>query len=323
MLARAAGICHRSSVAEYLTTKEVAAYLRLNEKKVYALVAAGQLPAARVSGKWLFPRGLIDRWIEAHAVYPASGLMGALLDQMLIIQGSDDLLLAEAVEAFQAASGIPVPMATIGSMAGLRALDAGLAHLAGCHVTNAQVAEALSLAAGCYLVNLFERQQGLIVAGRAGAPTGLEAAVERGARWAERQPGSGTHRLTAQLLAEAGLDAGRLLRVGPFGSHLEVALAVLQGQADCGLGIQPAAERCGLGFVPLTVERYKLAVPVAFAGHPVVVRFMDFLLDRLGALEATPGYRMGPLGRLEIIGPPHDPPRPRRRPQPPGWKVTG
>ncbi len=311
-------------MAEYLTTKEVAAYLRLNEKKVYALVAAGQLPAARVSGKWLFPRDLIDRWVEAHAVYPASGLMGALLDQMLIVQGSDDLLLAEAVEAFQAASGIPVPMATIGSMAGLRAVDAGLAHLAGCHVDNAQVAAALSLAEGCYLVNLFERQQGLIVTGdRSAAPASLAAAVERGARWAERQPGSGTHRLAAQLLAETGLDGGRLVRVGPFGSHLEVALAVLQGQADCGLGIQPAAERCGLGFVPLTAERYKLAVPVAFAGHPVVVRFMDFLLERLGGSAATPGYRMEPLGRLEIIGPPHEPPRPQRRPQPPGWKVSG
>ena len=37
-------------MAEYLTTREVAKYLRLNEKKVYALVADGQLPAARISG---------------------------------------------------------------------------------------------------------------------------------------------------------------------------------------------------------------------------------------------------------------------------------
>ena len=41
---------------EYLSSSEVARYLKLNQKKVYALVAAGQLPAARISGKWCFQR---------------------------------------------------------------------------------------------------------------------------------------------------------------------------------------------------------------------------------------------------------------------------
>lgn len=48
-------------MAESLTTREVARYVRLNEKKVYALVSEGQLPAARLSGKWLFPKHLIDQ----------------------------------------------------------------------------------------------------------------------------------------------------------------------------------------------------------------------------------------------------------------------
>lgn len=68
-------------MSEYLTTREVAAHLRINEKKVYDLVAHGQLPAARVSGKWLFPRRLIDQWVERNTVFREIGLMGALLDQ--------------------------------------------------------------------------------------------------------------------------------------------------------------------------------------------------------------------------------------------------
>ena len=307
-------------VSEYLTTKEVAAYLRLNEKKVYALVAEGRLPAARISGKWLFPRRMIDAWVEANAVYPASGLMGALLDKMLIIQGSDDFLLAQAVDAFQAQSGIPVPMATIGSMAGLEALDAGLAHLAGCHVDNAQVEQTVRLSEGCYLVSLFERQQGLVL-DRKRHPNleGLADVVATGSTWADRQPQSGTYRLAGRLFAEAGQDTAGLSHSGPYGSHLELALAIRQGQAACGLGIQVAASQCGLDFIGLHTERYKLAVPVAFSAHATVARFMAFVFTHLRTGPRVPGYGLEPLGLLEVVGAPESPPRPQRKISPPDW----
>ncbi len=85
----------------YMTTREVAHYLRLNEKKVYALVAKGKLPAARVSGKWLFPQALIDRWVAEHTVYPRGGLITGLLEDLLILQGSDDWLLGQVVDRYQ------------------------------------------------------------------------------------------------------------------------------------------------------------------------------------------------------------------------------
>ena len=94
---------------EYLSSSEVARYLKLNPKKVYALVAAGQLPAARISGKWLFPKELVDRWIAEHTVYPAGGLMGALLDQLLVLQGSDDWLLSRVIDRFQSRFGTSIP----------------------------------------------------------------------------------------------------------------------------------------------------------------------------------------------------------------------
>ncbi len=51
------------SVPEMMTTREVADYLRVKERKIYELIRQEQIPCARVSGKWLFPRVLIDRWI--------------------------------------------------------------------------------------------------------------------------------------------------------------------------------------------------------------------------------------------------------------------
>ena len=48
----------------YLTTKEVADLLRVKERKVYDLAAAGEIPHRRITGKLLFPHTEIIAWIE-------------------------------------------------------------------------------------------------------------------------------------------------------------------------------------------------------------------------------------------------------------------
>ena len=52
---------------EMLNTREVAQYLGIHEKQVYALIKAKRIPATRITGKWIFPKKLIDEWIETHA----------------------------------------------------------------------------------------------------------------------------------------------------------------------------------------------------------------------------------------------------------------
>jgi putative molybdopterin biosynthesis protein len=47
---------------ELLNTDEAAAYLRLSERKLYELVAAGAVPCSKVTGRWLFPKAALDRW---------------------------------------------------------------------------------------------------------------------------------------------------------------------------------------------------------------------------------------------------------------------
>jgi putative molybdopterin biosynthesis protein len=42
---------------------------------------------------------------------------------------------------------------------------------------------------------------------------------------------------------------------------MQVAQAVAEGSADVGLGIETAALAYGIGFIPLTVERYDFIVP--------------------------------------------------------------
>jgi excisionase family DNA binding protein len=47
-----------------LTIKEVAEYLKVNERTVYRLAGAKKLPAFKVGGTWRFLRSDIDKWIK-------------------------------------------------------------------------------------------------------------------------------------------------------------------------------------------------------------------------------------------------------------------
>ena len=292
-------------MADYMTTKEVAAHLRLNEKKIYAMATRGEIPAARVSGKWLFPRATVDAWIQRSTHIPTDRLLDSLLETTFVLQGSDDQVLDQALARYSAREAIQVLTARVGSVAGLRALSTGRAHLAGCHLPGGAVREAVG-GEGCYLLSLFRRSQGLIHdASRTPGLRGLGDAVRRGLGIAGRQVDSGTWKLTLRLSKEDGVSLEDLRVVETFSSHVEVALAVAGGRADVGVGSLLAATLGGLDFVPLAEEEFQLAVPSALASHPRMVRLLEVVQDELqeSARAGVPGYSFSPLGHLETLSP--------------------
>ncbi|WP_382161341.1 helix-turn-helix domain-containing protein [Hydrogenophaga sp. ANAO-22] len=50
-----------------MTVKEVADYLRVNQRTVYRLAVDRKLPGFKVGTTWRFKRMDIDRWIDAQA----------------------------------------------------------------------------------------------------------------------------------------------------------------------------------------------------------------------------------------------------------------
>ncbi len=111
------------------------------------------------------------------------------------------------------------------------------------------------------LVNLATRAQGLMVP--PGNPLGIHAIADlgrRGARFVNRQPGSGTRLLIDLLLAQHGVDRNRMAgyEVWEY-THAAVAAYIASGMADVGIGIETAARRFNLDFIPLLTERYFLA----------------------------------------------------------------
>jgi excisionase family DNA binding protein len=112
----------------FLDTREIAAYLGINEKQVYTLIHDRGLPATKITGKWLFPRHLVNRWVEAHITSvppPVPFLEGA--EGLLLIAGSDDPLLDRLLSLYRKHSPeVIVLRSPAGSSEGMLALRRGM-----------------------------------------------------------------------------------------------------------------------------------------------------------------------------------------------------
>lgn len=61
--------------SDILTIRDVAEYLKLNEKTAYRFASEGKIPGFKVGGAWRFRKTEIDRWIAAQE---KTNLEGAL-----------------------------------------------------------------------------------------------------------------------------------------------------------------------------------------------------------------------------------------------------
>ncbi len=245
---------------DLMTTREVADYLRLRERKIYDLVSNGAIPCTRVTGKWLFPRSLIDLWLLENA---EGGGPEPRTRPAAVVAGSHDPLLEWAVQA----SGCGLALLVGGSMDGLARFARGEAAACGLHIPEEQDEYNLDTVrrtvAGDYvIVEWARRSQGLMLA--AGNPLQIEGVADlrdRGARVIDRQEGAGSRLLLARQLERAGVERGEVVYVDEIAvNHADVARAVHAGHADAGLGIEAAARDAGLTFLPLAQERFDLLV---------------------------------------------------------------
>mgnify|MGYP006268951473 CR=1 FL=1 len=282
----------------YLTTREVADLLRVKERKVYDLAAAGEIPHRRITGKLLFPHAELVGWIERGAGGPAA-------DTPPVVTGSHDPLLDWAVREVDAG------LATLwnGSGDGLVAFAEGRAALAGLHLPEPDGWNVDSVAArglsGCVLIGWAVRMRGLLVAPHA-ADRVAGITDLRGLRVARRQPGAGAATLLDRLLDDAGLGAGDTVPARHVArTESDAAAMVAGGEADAALGIAAMARRYSLAFVPLTEERYDLLIDRRAYFTPPVQALVAFartaaFADRAAALG---GYDIGAAGAVRWLSP--------------------
>jgi putative molybdopterin biosynthesis protein len=246
--------------AALLNVRELGAWLRLKERKVYDLVARGEIPHTRVGAKILFTPADVERWLAARAA--GAGPRQAAPPT---IAGSHDPLLEWAVRE----SRCGLALLTQGSRDGLERLAAGEACAALLHLPHADLAdfnreqaEAMLRGHDVALVEWARREQGLLVA--RGNPKRLATVgqlARRGVRVVLRQPGSGSRELLERLLERERVKPAALAASRETAStESDLASAIAAGQADAGFGARAAARLFNLDFVPIAVERLDLAV---------------------------------------------------------------
>lgn len=291
-------------MADLMTTAEVADYLRLKQRKIYELVRSQAIPCARMTGKLLFPKRLIDLWIEQHIEYVGP----RLAPPPPVFAGSHDPLLEWALRE----SGCGLALLTGGSADGLKRLAEGQAQLAGTHIVAADgsynVAAIRSLAqlSDIVLIEWAQREQGLVLApGNPKAIRGLADLKRKRIRVAQRQEGAGAQILLSWLLKQAGMRLEELSLVAPpCLTETDLALAVLDRKADCGLAVRAVAKRFGLDFLPLHVERFDLAMrgrDYFTAPVQTLLRFARGAECHRHA-EAVGGYDLTGLGEVRYDG---------------------
>ena len=290
---------------EMMSTKEVAKYLSIHEKQVYALIKSKKIPSTRVTGKWVFPKKLIDDWIDSSA---KSGLEQARqksrrIEGALLASGSNDPIL-DMLQTYMKKSypQFYVFSANTGSTDGLKALNMGYTDIAWSHLFDPKSGEYNIPFLSTYLsnvkpvvINLFYRDLGFIVA----PPNpfhirGFEDLTQKRIKFINRQKGSGTRVLLDHHLKRLQIPPSKINGYGrEVYTHFEVGLSILSKEADVGMATIVVSKLLGLPFIPITQESFDMLLDQSTFFEKGVQAFIDILnskefrnrVERLGSYD--------------------------------------
>jgi len=261
-------ITHNQTNNTFLTVPELAQLLHVNEKKIYQLAGEGDLPGTKITGKWIFPRHLIEDWIAENS-------HGGALTDRLIVTGSDDRLLNHvcnqmAVDHQQSALFSYSPC---GTRHGLRMLDTRRADA--CFINWGAADNSARRHLGLMrtyknhgswiIVRCFQRTQGFILSRQCAEknpaikqyletkqPLDIKLLLQDSSlQWAHRSSDAGATRFledacTTQNHSYADLNLSYICN-----TERSAAGAVSTGDADITCGTQAAAHEFQLPFIPV------------------------------------------------------------------------
>ncbi len=290
---------------EMMNTKEVAEYLGIHEKQVYALIKAKRIPSTRVTGKWVFPKKLVDEWIESHAATAlenvrekSRSMVGALL-----ACGSNDPIL-DMLQTYMKKTypEFLILSANTGSTEGLRTLNRGYTDLAWSHLLDPESGQYNIPFLPAYLpdvkavvVNLFHRELGLMTA--SGNPLRIrwfQDLTKKRVGFVNRQKGSGTRILLDHHLRQLKIPSSNIKGYDQeVYTHFEAGLSILSGEVDVGIGSIAVAKLFGLGFVPIANESFDMILDQRTFFHKGIQAFIETLnskgfrrkVERIGAYD--------------------------------------
>jgi len=200
----------------------------------------------------------------------------------------------------------------VGSLGGIMAVKAEMTHIAGSHLLDPQTGDYNIVYLKQYLpdrdvalITLAHRQQGFMV--QPGNPKNIKDVkdlVRDDVAFINRQAGSGTRVLLDYEMEKSGLTGTQVRGYdNEEYTHMSVAVAVLSGKADAGLGILAAARALGLDFIPVTEERYDLVISEQYLSLPSIRQLLNIVCSGSfkEAVEKMGGYATRETGKKRMI----------------------
>jgi putative molybdopterin biosynthesis protein len=274
---------------EMMNTKELAKFLGIHEKQVYALTTAQKIPGTRITGKWIFPRKAIEEWIDTNAM---AGLEQAKqktrkMEYALLAAGSNDIIL-DLLQAHMKRSYPEFFMfsASVGSTEGLKALNTGHTDIAWSHLFDPKSGEYNVPFLPDYtpnikpvVVNLFHREIGFVVAPK--NPLGIKGFQDlrrKDVKFINRQKGSGIRVLIDLHLKQLSIPATEIKGYDNESyTHLEIGQSIYSKEADAGIATVTVANIFGLSFIPIREEQFDMILDQSTFFEPGVQAFIEVL----------------------------------------------
>ena len=321
-------------VHESHTLTEAAAQLGLSYRYAWGLLQEGHrafgVPLVKMQrgrGAALTPLGEKLVWADRRIAARLTPLLDSLASELEVeveraLSHEQNILRLQASHGFAVQAlrqwllqeQVPVDLKYRNVQEALGSLNGGGCDLAGFHVPLGELqAPTLRHYAGALrpdqhrLVHLATRRQGLMVAPRNPKRiAGVADLTRQDVSFVNRHEGSGTRLLLDLLLQREGLDGHSAVHGydNCEFTHAAVAAYVASGMADAGLGVEPAARRFELDFLPVASERYFFVCNAKLLATPMMRRILDALANPgfQRTVNALPGYDAAGCGRVLSVG---------------------
>lgn len=283
-----------------LSAVDVAKLLHVSKNTVYEMIRRGEINSYKVGRKIRFTKEDVNNYIarsrheKQTAPVTKINVQSSLLNVMenqgrgFIISGQDVIL--DILSNYLCHYGVQTLRAYLGSFESILSLYQDSVDVATSHLWegdteqyNREYVRRMMPGTHAVLINLTYRKQGFYV--KKGNPKHIvnwEDLSREDVTFLNRRKGSGSRILLDEKLMKLGISPDSIMGYeDEIGSHLTLANAIANGEADVGIGTERVCtQNDQLEFVPLQTERYDMIIKKEMMNSPEVSTMLQVLNSR-------------------------------------------